>query len=91
MAFEFEEVLEIYCRMRMRVPKTNQQHIREQTILSVVIPIEPINIPGQPQSSIHPEYVGSGTIKKVLIKSGDPLLTVIFQLDIRDPLDRNKR
>ena len=27
--FEFEEILEIYCRMKLRVPKTNQAHIRE--------------------------------------------------------------
>ena len=25
--FVFEEILEIYCRIRMRVPKTIQQHI----------------------------------------------------------------
>ena len=37
--YEFEEILEIYCRMKLRVPKTNQQHIRENTMLSIVIPI----------------------------------------------------
>lgn len=27
--FEFEETLEIYCRIKLRVPKTYQAHIRE--------------------------------------------------------------
>ena len=38
-AFVFEEILEIYCRISMRVPKTIQQHITQHAILSVVIPI----------------------------------------------------
>ena len=38
-AFVFEEILEIYCRISMRMPKTIQQHITQHAILSVVIPI----------------------------------------------------
>ena len=39
-AFVFEgEILEIYCRISMRVPKTIQQHVTQHAILSVVIPI----------------------------------------------------
>ena len=34
------------------------------------------------------EYVGVGTIKEVLIRANDPLLSVIFQLDCRNPIDR---
>ena len=37
--YEFVERLEIYSLLRMRVPKTNQQHLRENTMLRVVIPI----------------------------------------------------
>ena len=37
--FVFEEILQIYCRISIRVPKTIQQHITQHAILSVVIPI----------------------------------------------------
>ena len=74
-SFVFEEVLEIYCRLKLRVPKTNQQYLREQAILSVVIPIAPIDTP---EGRICPEYIGTGIIKKVILKTGDPLLTIIF-------------
>ena len=37
--FVFEERLEIYSRLRLRVPKTHQQHIRENTNLRVVIDV----------------------------------------------------
>lgn len=72
--FEFEEVLEIYCRMRLRVPKTNQQFLKEHTALEVVIPIE--NDFGSHYR--WPEYVGVGIIKKVTMAANDPFLTVIF-------------
>ena len=69
----------------MRVPKLNQSYIRENVILTVVIPIK------VPDKRIVPEYVGNGTIKKVKIKASDPFLTVIFDLNIVDPLDKKKR
>lgn len=79
-AFEFEERLKIYCKMRLRVPKTHQQHLREHGLLRVVIPV--LN---DPDTRNPTSYVGTGTIKKVLLRAGDPLLTLIFQLDIVDP------
>ena len=84
-SFTFEEMLDIYCRMKLRVPKTNQQFIREHVLIKVVIPIM------VPEGRIQEEYVGTGTIKRVLIRANDPLLTVIFQLDIIYPLDKNLR
>ena len=83
--FTFEEILDIYCRMKLRVPKTNQQFIREQAVLKVVIPI--FNHEG----GIQREYVGAGTIKKVLIRANDPFLTVIFELNVVIPQDKGKR
>ena len=58
--------------MKLKVPKTNQQCIREGEILSIVIPVR------APNDRISDSYVGNGAIKKVFIKPGDPLLTVIF-------------
>lgn len=81
--FEFEEILEIYCRMRLRIPKTHQKHLRENTMLRVVIPIL-----GHPHAQ---NYIGTGVIKRVAIKAGDPLLTITFQLDIVNPTDKNQQ
>ncbi len=33
-------------------------------------------------------YIGVGVIKKVIIRANDPLLTLIFQMDILNPTDR---
>jgi len=79
-AFEFEERLKIYCKMKLRVPKTHQQQLREHALLKVVIPV--LNDPDTPYPL---DYVGTGTIKKVLLRAGDPLLTIIFQIDIVNP------
>ena len=87
-AFEFEEVLDIYCRLRLRVPKTNQQYINQQTILRVVIPL--LN-PKRGLASRFVNYTGIGTIKKVYLDANDPLLTVILQIDIMNPQDKRKR
>lgn len=51
--FVFEEILHIYCRIKMRVPKAIQQHIRSNAILSVVIPIEKH---GPNEAGLHDEY-----------------------------------
>ena len=83
--FKIEKITNIYCRLRMRVPKIIQEYIRENVILSVVIPIKV----SKPRTI--PEYVGTGTIKKVEFKARDSHLTVIFQLDIFDPLNKKNR
>ena len=71
-SFVFKERLEIYCKIEMQVPKTNQQFIREHTILTVVIPIK------VPEGRIPQYYHGTGTIKKVVIKPNDRFLKVTF-------------
>ena len=82
--FEFEERLDIYSKLRLRVSKQNQKHLRENALLRVMIPQLRVgrDRPGMP-------YVGTGTIKKVIVARNDPMLTIIFQLDILNPLDRN--
>ena len=61
--------------------------MREHAMLSVVIPTKKVK-----GLISQPEYVGVGQIKKVLLKAGDPMLTVILQIDIIDKLDfREKR
>ena len=47
--------------------------MREHAMLSVVIPTK--KVPGR---ICQPEYVGVGQIKKVILKAGDPMLTVIL-------------
>lgn len=79
--FEFEEQLEIYCRLRLEVPKTIQQQIREHVILSVVIP----------NFTTGKDYVGTGVIKRVQVSRGGPNLTVWLQIDVLQPLDKNRR
>ena len=69
----------------MKVSKTNQQYIRENAILSVVIPI---NVG---KGKTPDNYVGTGTIKKVTMIPNDPFLSVNLQIDIVDLLDRKKR
>ena len=83
------KILEIYCRISMRVPKSMQQHMTKNAILSVVIPIHKKN----PQNQLEEQkfYHGFGTIKKILIKSGDEFLTVSLQIDIVNPLERSQR
>jgi len=71
--------------MRLRIPKTHQQHIRENTLLRVIIPVV------RDPKNLHPEsYIGTGNIKRVQIKAQDPLLTVILQIDILSPNDKNQ-
>ena len=84
--YEFKERLEIYCRIEMRIPKTNQQHIRPQVLLSVVIPIVGPNDDLEEQQY----YQGFAVIKKVAIKPDDKMLTVTIQIDIENPTDRDK-
>ena len=84
-AFVFKEIHEICCRISMKVPKTNQQYIREHAILSVVIPLV------VEEGKLSREYLGAGTIKKVTMLPNDKFLSVDLQIDIVDPLDRKKR
>lgn len=65
-SFVFEERLEIYSKLRLKIPKTIQQHIRQYVILSVAI------------ESTRGTYVGTGVIKKVQVSRHDPNLTVIL-------------
>lgn len=77
--FVFEERLQIYSKLRLKIPKSLQQHIRQYVILSVAI------------ESSEGTYVGTGVIKKLQITRRDPDLTVILQIDCMYPLDRKQR
>ena len=77
MLFDFEELHKICCKIKLKVPKTNEQYIREGVILSVVIPIQA----NQGKTSDN-YYVGIGVIKKVSIAPKDPFLSVSLQIDI---------
>lgn len=59
--FEFVERLAIYCKIKMHVPKTHQQHIRENTLLRITIPI--VKDPLNPVNAARRYYIGTGTIK----------------------------
>ena len=84
--YVFEERLKVYSRIRMRVSKTNQEHLREHTALGVAIPY------ALDQEGISKgEYVGIGNIKKVLMKPSDPKLTIIVQIDVVNPIEKYKR
>ena len=37
------------------------------------------------------DYVGSGVVKSILVKKDDPNMTIGFQIDVMDPLDRKLR
>ena len=80
--FKFEERLEIYSRLLLRVPKTIQQQIKDHVILSVVI---------NNSNYRDEDYVGTGVIKKVQVVRGEPYLNVVMQIDVLDPLDKRKR
>ena len=58
--YEFLERLEIYCKLRLRIPKTNLQHLCNNTVLRVVIPVE-----RDPKNRYFSDYIGNGTIKHV--------------------------
>lgn len=75
--FAFEERLEIYSKLRLKIPKTHQQHIRQHVIMSVAI-----------DETRGGTYLGTGVVKKVQISRHDPNLTVILQIDCMYPLDR---
>ena len=39
---------------------------------------------------IQREYIGTGTIKRVMLKANDPMLTIMLQIDIMDPDNERK-
>ena len=83
--FQIDEILDIYCKMTLRVPKTHQQHFREYAMLRVVIPI--VQDPRDPHAQ---NYIGTGVIKRVVIRAKDPFLTITFQLDVVNPTNKSQ-
>ena len=80
-SFTFVERLPIYSKLRLEIPKTIQQHIRNHVLLSVVIR----------EAGSGKEYVGTGVVKRVEVRRNQKNMTVILQIDCMDPLDRNQR
>ena len=79
--FVFEQRLEIYSRLLLKIPKSVQQYIRKNVILSVVIR----------EAVTGHDYVGTGVVKAIIVKRNDPDMTVSMQIDVMDPLDRKFR
>ena len=80
-SFNFEERFEIFTKLCLQVPRDHQEHIRENTLLSVIIAAK---------NDSSKNYVGTGVVKKVKVARHKPM-TVILQLDVIDPLNRSKR
>lgn len=78
--FEFKERLEIYCTLWLEVPKTIQQQIRENVILSVVMS----------RLDDRSDYVGTGVIKKVQMTRNCDFLRVLLQIDCQYPLNKRQ-
>jgi len=87
-SFEFEEShSDVCCNITMRVPKTIEQNLTKNTIISVVIEIKrnPFNSHG-----VRNYYQGFGTVKKVLLNTDDDeCLTVSLQIAVINPLDKS--
>ena len=63
----------------MKVPKKLHEFIRQHTVMSVVI---------REKGASGKEYLGTGVVKKIILARNEPYITVIFQIDVIDPLDR---
>ena len=85
--FEFEERLKIYSRLKMKVSKKNQKYLRKNALLRVVIKQLCTN---RHAENTGQSYVGTGKIKKVVVKQNDPFLQIILQLDIGNVRDKKK-
>ena len=57
-SYVFEEKLQIYSRMKLKIPKKLHEYIRQHTVMSVVI---------REKGSKSAEYLGNGVVKRVLI------------------------
>ena len=58
-SYVFEERLQIYSKIRLKIPKRLQTYIRQNTIMSVVI--------RECCDLQDAEYLGNGVVKRVLI------------------------
>lgn len=63
----------------MKVPKKLHEFIRQHTVMSVVI---------KENGASSKEYLGTGVVKKIILAKNETYITVIFQIDVIDPLDR---
>ena len=63
----------------MKVPKKLHEFIRQHTVMSIVI---------KENGSSSKEYLGTGVVKKIILAKNETYITVIFQIDVIDPLDR---
>ena len=63
----------------MKVPKKLHEFIRVHTVMSVVI---------NEKGASSKEYLGTGVVKKIILSKHESYITVIFQIDVIDPLDR---
>ena len=69
----------------MDVPRErNQRFVKANTLLTVIIPI--IEVGSEPVP-----YTGVGVVKKVISKSDEPLMKVILQLDIVNPIQKSNQ
>ena len=80
-SFTFIERLQIYSKLRLQIPKTIQQHIRNHVLISVLLR----------EAGSGKEYIGTGVVKKVEVRRNQQNMSVILQIDCMDPLDRNQR
>ena len=66
--FMFNERLEIYSKLTLKIPKALQSHIRPNVIMSVAIR----------ESETGKDYLGTGVVKTIKMQRKNPYLTVQF-------------